>query len=121
MPEWIVKYWTEWLFSLVIAGMGWLMKRLSNKLKREKAAREELAREADERNRALEDGMRALLRRQILIDCEAAQIAGWCTAKDKETISVMHDAYAALGGNGVVTPIVHKVVEDLPITPPARH
>lgn len=121
MPDWIVKFWVEWVFGLVIAGMGWLLKRVYKKLKREREAREELARLADERNDALEDGMRALLRRQILIDCEAAQRAEWCAAKSKETISVMYEAYHRLGGNGVVTPTVRQVIDELPITPPSNH
>ena len=25
MPEWIVKYWIEWLFGLVIAGLGLIL------------------------------------------------------------------------------------------------
>lgn len=115
MPEWIVKYWIEWLFGLVIAGLSWLMRRLSKKLKVEREAREQLAREADERNKALEDGMRALLRRQILADCEKAQDIGYCPAKVKETISVMYAAYSRLGGNGVVTSTVRQVIDDLPI------
>ena len=42
MPEWIVKYWIEWLFGLVIAGLGLIVKGLSGKLKKERLAREEL-------------------------------------------------------------------------------
>lgn len=121
MSEWVIKYWTEWFFGLIIAGMGWLLKRLYGKLKKERKAREEMARLAEEKTVALEDGMRALLRRQILIDCEAAQRAEWCAAKSKETISVMYEAYHRLGGNGVVTPTVRQVIDELPITPPSNH
>ena len=115
LPEWIVKYWVEWLFGLIVAGFGWIIRRLSKKIKTEREAREQLARDADERQAALEDGMRALLRRQILADCEMAQDRGYCPAKVKETISVMFEAYSRLGGNGVVTPTVHQVIDELPI------
>ena len=116
MPEWVVKYWVEELFGLVIAGMGCLLKGLYGKLKKERKAREEMARIAEEKTVALENGMRALLRRQILIDCENAQANGWCDARKKETINEMYNAYHSLGGNGVVSSAVSQVIEELPIT-----
>lgn len=116
MPEWVVKYWVEELFGLVIAGMGCLLKGLYGKLKKERKAREEMARIAEEKTVALENGMRALLRRQILIDCENAQANGWCDARKKETINEMYHAYHSLGGNGVVSSAVSQVIEELPIT-----
>lgn len=115
MPEWIVKYWVEWVFGLAIAGMGWILKRLNAKMKTEKAAREDLAKKAADENKALKDGMKSLLRRQILIDCEAAQTQGWCNSTKKQTIQEMHTAYQGLGGNGVVTSAVNQVIEELPI------
>ncbi len=115
MPEWIVKYWVEWVFGLAIAGMGWILKRLNTKMKTEKAAREDLAKKAADENKALKDGMKSLLRRQILIDCEAAQTQGWCNSTKKQTIQEMHTAYQGLGGNGVVTSAVNQVIEELPI------
>lgn len=116
MPEWITKFWVEKLFGLIIACMGVLLKRLYSKLKNERKAREEMARIAEEKTVALENGMRALLRRQILIDCESAQAAGWCDARKKETINEMYNAYHSLGGNGVVSSAVSQVIEELPIT-----
>ena len=115
MPEWIVKYWVEWVFGLVIAGMGWILKRFSAKLKKEKAEREKLAQQAADENKALKEGMKSLLRRQILADCEAAQKKGWCDSTTKGTIQAMYDAYHGLGGNDVVTASVHQVIDDLPI------
>lgn len=114
MPEWIVKYWIEWLFGLVIAGLGLIVKGLSGKLKKERLAREELAKQAEEENKALKNGMKSLLRRQILADCETALKAGFCDATTKGTISAMYSAYHGLGGNDVVTGVKDQVM-DLPI------
>lgn len=108
MLEWIVKYWLEVLFGLIVAGLGWTIKSLHKKLKEEKQLRED-------ENKALKDGMKSLLRRQILIDCEKAQAAGWCDSTTKGTISSMYEAYHALGGNDVVTAAVHQVIDGLPI------
>lgn len=109
MPDWVAKYWVEWIFGLIISALGVTIKRLHKKLKEEKKQREN-------ENKALKDGMKSLLRRQILIDCESAQNKGSCDARKKETINEMYNAYHALGGNGVVSSAVKQVIEDLPIT-----
>lgn len=114
LPEWIVKYWIEWLFGLIIAGLGFVIKSLHKKLKDEKEQREN-------ENKALRDGMKSLLRRQILIDCEKAQTLGFCDSTTKGTIQSMYDAYHALGGNDVVSAAVHQVISDLPLTSNERH
>ncbi len=116
MPEWVVKYWVEWVFGLIIAGLGVAVKHVSSKIKAERAAREALERQAAAETEALKSGMRSLLRRQILQDCEEAQAMGWCDKNKKGTISAMYEAYHGLGGNDVVTAAVRQVIEDLPLT-----
>lgn len=92
MPEWISKYWLEWLFGLLSAGVVAYIRHLSKQVKQERAEQ-----------KALRDGMRSLLRRQIILDCEQAMRQGYCETKVKDTIEDMYDSYHALGGNGVVT------------------
>lgn len=111
MPEWIVKYWVEWLFGLVIAILGACYKHLSNKIKIEKAERLERAKKDAEEFEALKNGMRSILRRQIIADCEAAQQAGTCDVMSKDTIKDMYDSYHALGGNGIVNGMVEQTMK----------
>ena len=92
MPEWITKYWLEWVFGLLIAGLTWAIKKLSTRLRKEQAE-----------NQALRDGMKSLLMRQIQIDCEAAIADGFCPVETKTAIEGMYQAYHALGGNGIIT------------------
>lgn len=92
MPEWIVKYWVEWVFGLVIAGIASYSRHISRQVKKER-----------EEQKALRDGMRSLLRRQIIADCEQAFRDGFCETKTKDTIEDMYESYHALGGNGVVS------------------
>ena len=106
VPEWIEKYWIEWVFGVPIAGLGLIVKRLSSRLKKEKLA-----------NQALKDGMRSLLRRQIMADCEQAIKDGYCSTTAKGTIVEMYAAYNALGGDDVVTRTKDQAI-DLPIVPP---
>lgn len=110
MPEWITRYWIEWLFGLVIAILGACYKRLSGKFAKDKAAREAQTQQDAREIQALKDGMRALLRRTIVEDCERAALNGWCDTTGKDIIQDMYDCYSALGGNGVVTPMVQHVM-----------
>lgn len=99
MVDFIIKYWIQWLFGLLIAALGAYTKYLSGVIKREKAEQ-----------KALRDGMRSLLRRQIIMDCESAIKEQYCPAATKDTIEDMYQSYHALGGNGVVTSIKDQMM-----------
>ena len=116
MPDWIIKYWVEWLFGLVIAGLGLVVKHLSAKIKKEREAREALAKKAEAESEALKNGMRSLLRRQILADCKTAMIEGYCDETARDTIAAMYEAYHELDGNGPVTD-AYNAVRQLPLVP----
>lgn len=109
MPEWIVKYWVEWLFGLVLAILGACYKRLSGRFKREREERLAKAQKDEEELKALKDGMRSILKRQLIADCETAERQGYCEQHIKEAIVDMFDCYAALGGNGTIPPMVERV------------
>ena len=116
MPDWIVKYWVEWVFGLVIAGLSFIVKHLSSKVKKEREEREALSRKAEEESKALKDGMRSLLRRQILADCKQAMMDGYCDETARDTIAAMYEAYHGLDGNGPVTD-AYNSVRQLPLVP----
>ncbi len=103
MGEWIVKYWVEWVFGLVAAGVVAYVRHLSKQIKREKAEQ-----------KALRDGMRSLLKRQIILDCEQALKEGYCPMASRDTIEDMYKSYHALGGNGNVAHIKAQVM-NLPV------
>lgn len=92
MPDWIAKYWIEWLFGVIAAGLIAYIRIIAKQVKKER-----------EEQKALRDGMRSLLRRQIIMDCEHAIAEGYCPMARKDTIADMYKSYHALGGNGVVT------------------
>ena len=98
MWDWIAKYWLETLFGLLITGLGILYKHLSKKVQQNR-----------EENAAIRDGLRSLLRRQIIEDCESAIRQGYCPVTKKDTISDMYISYHALGGNGTVTKLVESI------------
>ena len=106
MPDWITKYWVEWLFGIVIAGITWAIKRLSTRIKKEQAE-----------NKALRDGMKSLLRINIEKECEKCQREKWCGPVKRSSIVDMYTSYTGLGGNGSVTSLVDQTLA-LPAIPP---
>lgn len=103
MPEWIVKYWLEWVFGLLTGGVAVYCRHIAKQVRKER-----------EEQKALRDGMRSLLRRQIIADCEQAAREGYCETKIKDTINDMYTAYHALGGNGVVSRLKEQTM-NLPV------
>jgi len=99
MPEWIEKYWLEWIFGLCIAILTWLWRSVSARMKKQQTE-----------NAALRDGMRSLLRAQIIASCERALKDGWCGARLRDTVNDLYESYHALGGNGTVTGLVTQTM-----------
>ena len=99
MPEWVSKYWIEWVFGLLIAALTWIVKRLSTRIRKEQ-----------EQNQALRDGMKALLKVNIEKECERCQRDGWCGSVKRGTISDMFGAYRGLGGNGGTKSMVEQTL-----------
>lgn len=70
-------------------------------------------RKADKRkDKAMQQGMMALLRQQ-LINYHREYVASGkpCPVRIKEQATAVHDAYAALGGNGTGTQLWHEIME----------
>lgn len=92
--EWIVKYWVEALFGGILAALGVVYKMLLTERKKRKA---------------LEDGVRAMLRNDIIKLADKYLDAKEIPVYGMETIVAMYDAYHGLGGNGTITKLVEEV------------
>lgn len=101
MMDFIVKYWLEALFGVVLAALSVGYKTLANRLKSEK-----------KKNQAIEDGLRDLLRIQILDNYERCVAAGnTITVSRKDAIDSAYQSYHALGGNGTITRVHQEIME----------
>lgn len=100
MPEWIGRYWAEWVFGIFCAVLTALYRNLSARLKKQK-----------EEQDALKNGIRALLQRQITEDGNAYCHRKYCSIEEKNTFLCMYDSYHALGGNGAMTQLKDRVME----------
>ena len=103
MWEWLVKYWLEVLFGVVLTGIGIVQKRLSKRMKDER-----------KRNEAIENGVRDMLRLTILDNYERCKQAGVISVARKDAVDSAYQSYHALGGNGTITR-VHEEIMAMPI------
>lgn len=93
-------WWLTWLFGVVGAYLLWKVKQLKAKQKA-----------ADVRQTALEEGMQALLRGEIIRSYEKYHDQGHITMHGLEAVNKAYTAYHTLGGNGSITKIVETMRE----------
>ena len=87
MWDFIVKYWLETLFGLIIAGLSWAYAQLSKKFKAERA-----------KNQAIENGLRGILRIQILDTYDKCVEQGRrISVSRKDAVVSIYQSYCALG------------------------
>jgi hypothetical protein len=98
--DFILRYWIQELFALIIAIITWLWRAL---LRRK--------RENDE----IKEGMMALLHDRIYQACSFFIARGWCSPEDRSNLEYLYKPYKALGGNGTGESLYNKCLE-LPLT-----
>ena len=85
MLEWLVKYWLEAIFGLIIAGLSAGYAKLAKKLKKERA-----------KNLAIENGLKGILRIQIIDTYDKCISEGNITLSRKDAIAEVYRSYTAL-------------------------
>lgn len=95
--DWIVKYWVEWAFGIVAAIILMLFKKLNTKLN-----------ETKRKDDAIELGIQALLRAQMIADYNHYYDKGTAPIYARENFENIYKQYKNLGGNGVMTDIHSK-------------
>ncbi len=60
-------------------------------------------------NRAVRDGLQAILRDRLLQSFRRYEDQGWADSDDRQNWENMYLQYHALGGNGVIDDIRHKL------------
>ena len=103
MIEFIIEYWLEIGFTIVCGIFTFLFKKLINKQKME-----------SEKQKAIENGVQALLRNELVRRYREYESKGEITILDKENIEHMFCEYKNLGGNGTVAKMYEEMLS-LPI------
>ena len=94
----IIKYWVEFAMGVIAAGLTAGFKHL---LKRQN--------EVDMKQKAIGDGVMALLRDRIIQSCNHYRLRGYCPLYGLENIEALYKEYKALGGNGAITTLVEEI------------
>ena len=102
MWEFILKYWLEFVFGIIVAALSAAYGHLASKFKAEKA-----------KNAAIENGLRGILRIQILDTydkCMAEEKS--ITVSRKDAIVSIYQSYVALG-NGKEDDTIKGLYEEI--------
>lgn len=86
-----------WLIVTAVLSfiIGILLNTIKNKINKDR-----------QEDSALKDGMRCLLRKDIIELCDQCSLRGHLRMEDLENIEDMYKAYTALGGNGIIVKLV---------------
>ncbi|MBQ7140001.1 MAG: hypothetical protein IJO32_00685 [Bacilli bacterium] len=103
MLDFIIKYWLEIGFASIIGIFSFLFKHLISKQKA-----------TNEKQKAIENGVQALLRNELVRRYREYETKGEITILDKENIEHMFKEYKNLGGNGTVAKMYEEILS-LPI------
>ena len=99
MGDFILKYWLEVAFGLIIAILTALYRKLAKQMQEER-----------EKRKAADDGLQALLRDRIVETYNQYYVEKkYCPIYVKENVDSMYNAYHKLGGNGTVTSLKEKI------------
>lgn len=100
MRDFILRYWVQELFALIIAAITWMVRAIHKK--------------KDEYD-VLREGILALLHDRLYQSCSIFIERGYCTIEDRNNLEYLYTPYKALGGNGTGESLYNKCLE-LPIT-----
>ena len=101
MWDFVVKYWLEFTFGIIVAGLSGAYASLVKKFKAERA-----------KNEAIESGLRGILRIQILDTYDKCVADGRrISISRKDAISAIYQSYAALGDH--VDDTIKQMYEEL--------
>lgn len=103
MPEWVVKYWGQWVFGLIATGLIAAYRHLAAKIKAQE----------DERQ-ALKDGLLAILHDRLYAECCRYISQGWIDPDGLKNLEYLYSSYHKLGGNGTGTELYTRA-KALPI------
>jgi hypothetical protein len=102
MKEWLLKYWVELIFSAIVGTLTSIIKKQSNKIKKQ-----------EEEQKAIKLGIQALLRDRIVQCYNHYTEKGCCPIYAMDNINALYVQYHALGGNGTITELVDRL-RDMP-------
>lgn len=103
MGEFILKYWVEVLLTAVCSFVTFTYKKIRERFS-----------EQDKKREAIENGVQALLRNELIKNFREYKQKNEITLLDKENMEHMFTEYFNLGGNGMMHE-VYAEFKEIPI------
>ena len=100
MVEFILKYWVEVLLTAVCSFVSFTYRKIKKRFE-----------EQDTKRKAIENGVQALLRNELIKTFRENKLNGYITLLDKENMEHMFTEYFNLGGNGMMKDIYEEFKE----------
>lgn len=100
MKDWIIKYWLEAIFGVIISILTWAFNKLKKNYQQQ-----------SKEQAALKEGMQAILRKSIIDDYNHYMERGWIPIYAMENVLSMFISYEDLGGKGTVKDLVEDLKE----------
>ena len=97
MLDFILEYWLEFAFTLIVTFLSFLIKRLYSKLKQELTTQ-----------KLLKEGMIAILHDRLYQICTKFIEKGEITVDELENLEYLYKSYNNLGGNGTGTALFNR-------------
>ena len=103
MWDFIMKYWLEFLFGIIVAALSASYASLVRRFKAEKA-----------KNAAIENGLRGILRIQILDTYDKCIADGKkISVSRKDAVVLIYQSYVALGKQGESDDTIKNLYEEI--------
>lgn len=100
IQEYIQSNWLELIFGFISILLTGMYGNVSKHLKKER-----------KKNDAIAEGVKSLLRENIVHNYNKYQDRGYCPIYAKESIKRVYEAYHNLGGNDVATKLYNTLLE----------
>lgn len=117
MLEIVAKYWLQFLLTCISGGLTALCKHFYNSAKKEREAREKERKEESERQKLLEEAVRAILHDRLIQSLSHFLSVEEINDVEHDNILVVYNAYVGLGGNGTVKRLYERFDERVKVVP----
>lgn len=100
MKDYILKYWINYLFGIIVTALGVALKKQKKDYQLEKAT-----------NEAMKNGVKALLRAEIIATYNHYSTTRVLPIYARENLHELFKEYTALGGNGAIKDLMESMCE----------
>lgn len=114
MIDFIIKYWLQAFFSIVLTVLVTALKKAFSIISEEKKIRLENERKEHEEQSLIKEALLCLMHDRIFQACRWHLGNGEIAISEMNNLKTLYDGYSSLGGNGTAKELYERC-QDLPI------